>query len=114
MQFGVCSVISFGFVGSYRPVGLRTGRRVRQVSSQNHFAVPSTQCRGRIGNARVPYLESVVRRYVSAITLKTTYPVYKTDINVDVRIRFVKNHPCRHKKGADEYTVVELNCAFNQ
>ena len=104
------SVISFGSVGSYRPVELRAGRRVHQVSSQNHFAVPNTHCRGRVENARVPYLESVVlRRYVTAITLQTTYRVYKIDINVDVRTRFVKNHPCRHKKVAGVYTVVELN-----
>jgi hypothetical protein len=30
------------------------------------------------------------------------------DINVDVHRRFVKNHPCRHNKSADVYTVVEL------
>ena len=79
------------------------------MTSQHLLAVPSTHCRGRMENERVPYLERVVlrRRYVSAVTLKTTYPVYKTDINVDIRKRFVKNRPCRRKKGADVYMVVE-------
>ena len=57
MQFGLRSVISFGSVGSYRPVGLTAGRRVYQVSSQNLLVVPSTHCRSRTENERVPYLE---------------------------------------------------------
>jgi len=56
VQFGLRSVISFASVGSYRPVGLRAGRRVYEVTSQNLLAVPSTHCRSRMENERVPYL----------------------------------------------------------
>jgi hypothetical protein len=89
VQFDVRSVIIFLSVGSYRPAGVRAGRRVHLVSCQNLSAVPSTRCRGSMEIARVPYRKNIVlRRSVGMcqpLSQKQRTVLIKQTIPVDIR-----------------------------